>query len=67
LFLGVREDTYRLAVAGRYQPVRFAWLAWDLGYNWIRNRAHVQGAHDDLFSAAAELGVRIDFPFRNGS
>jgi hypothetical protein len=67
LFLGVREDTYRLALAGRYQPLRFAWLAWDLGYNWIRNRNHVQGAEENLFSAAAELGVRIDFPFRSGS
>jgi len=67
LFLGVREDTYRLAFAGRYQPVRFAWLAWDVGYNWVRNRAHVQDANENLFSAAAELGVRVDFPIRNGS
>ena len=67
LFLGIREDTYRLGFAGRYQPIRFAWLAWDLGYNWIRNRNHVQDAEEHLFSAAAELGVRIDFPFRSGS
>jgi hypothetical protein len=66
LFLGVREDTYRLAVAGRYQPVRFAWLAWDAGYNWIRNRGHVADAKENLFSAAAELGVRVDLPFRSG-
>jgi hypothetical protein len=67
LFLGVREDTYRLGFAGRYQPTRFAWLTWDLGYNWIQNRGHVQDADDNLFSAAAELGIRIDFPFRTGS
>lgn len=66
LFLGIREDTYRVALAGRYQPFRFAWLAWDVGYNWIRNRNHVQDASENLFSAAAELGVRIDFPFRPG-
>jgi hypothetical protein len=64
VFLGVREDTHRLGLAGRYQPVRFAWLAWDLGYNWITNRDHVEGAEEDLFSAAAEVGVRMDFPFR---
>jgi hypothetical protein len=64
LFLGVREDTYRLALAGRFQPVRFAWLAWDLGYNWITNRDHVAGSDENLFSAAGELGVRVDFPFR---
>jgi hypothetical protein len=63
-FLGVREDTYRLGLAGRYQPVRFAWLAWDLGYNWITNRDHVEGAEENLFSAAGEVGVRIDLPVR---
>jgi hypothetical protein len=67
LFLGVRETTSRVGMAGRYQPLRFAWLAWDLGYNWIRNRGHVPGAEENLFSAAAELGVRIGFPFRAGS
>jgi len=67
LFLGVRESTTRVGLAGRYQPVRFAWFAWDLGYNWIQNRNHVQGATENLFSAAAQLGVRIDFPLRRGS
>jgi hypothetical protein len=64
LFLGIRETTTRAGLAGRYQPTRFAWLAWDVGYNWITNRNHIQGASGNLFSAAAELGVRIDLPLR---
>jgi hypothetical protein len=64
LFLGVRETTVRAALAGRYQPVRYAWLAWDVGYNRIRNRNHVPDAAENLFSAAAELGVRVDLPLR---
>jgi hypothetical protein len=67
LFLGVVEGTFRAALRGRYQPVRFAWVEWDVGYNWIRNRDHVQDAGENLFSAVAEVGVRIDFPLRSGS
>ena len=67
LFLGVVERTLRASLRGRYQPVRFAWVGWDVGYNWIRNRDHVQDAANNLFSAVAEVGVRIDFPFRTGS
>jgi hypothetical protein len=64
LFLGVVERTVRVSLAGRYQPVRFAWLAWDAGHSWIRNRNHVPDATGNMVSAAAEVGVRIDFPFR---
>jgi hypothetical protein len=62
IFLGVVETSLRLGLQGRYQPIRFAWLGWDLGYNWIRNRDHVQDAEENLFSAAAEIGVRLEFP-----
>jgi len=64
IFLGVVERSFRAGFRGRFQPIRFAWIAWDVGYNWIRNRNHVEGASEDLFSAAAELGVRIDLPLR---
>jgi hypothetical protein len=64
LFVGVRERILRAGLAGRYQPVRFAWLAWDVGYNRVKNRAHVAGADENLFSAVAELGVRIELPIR---
>lgn len=67
LFLGTVERTLRVSVGGRYQPVRFAWLAWDVGYSWIRNRDHVRDAGGDLFSATAQVGVRLDFPFGSGS
>ena len=67
LFLGVVERTFRAALRGRYQPVRFAWVGWDVGYNWIRNRDHVQDAAENLFSAVAEVGVRINLPFRSGT
>jgi hypothetical protein len=54
----------RAGLRGRYQPVRFAWLAWDLGYSWIRNRGNADGVDDDLFTAAAQVGFRVDLPFR---
>jgi hypothetical protein len=64
LFLGVRERTLRLALAGRYQPLRFAWLGWDVGQNFIRNRDHGPGRDESTFEAAGELGIRVDFPRR---
>jgi hypothetical protein len=64
LFLGVVERTFRASLRGRYQPVRFAWVGWDVGYNWIRNRNHIQNVAENLFSAAAELGIRVDLPLR---
>jgi hypothetical protein len=64
LFFGVVERTFRAALRGRYQPFRYVWVGWDAGYNWIQNRDHVEGTDESLFSAAAELGVRIDLPLR---
>jgi hypothetical protein len=64
IFLGVRETTVRAGLRGRYQPLRFAWLAWDVGYSSITNRGNVEGTDEDLFTAVAELGFRVDFPFR---
>jgi hypothetical protein len=49
---------------GRYQPVRFVWIGWDVGANVIRNRDHVDGADETVFTGVAELGFRLDFPFR---
>jgi hypothetical protein len=62
IFLGVKETTYRVGLRGWYQPVRFAWLGWDVGANVIRNRGNVSGADQSDFSAVAELGVRVGLP-----
>jgi hypothetical protein len=64
VFLGVKETTYRVGLRGHYQPVRFVWVAWDAGANVIRNRDHVEGADETIFSAVGQLGVRLDFPLR---
>jgi hypothetical protein len=64
IFLGVKETTYRAGLRGRYQPVRFVWIGWDVGANVIRNRDHVDGADETVFTGVAELGFRLDFPFR---
>jgi hypothetical protein len=64
IFLGVRETTRRAGLRGRYQPVRYAWLAWDVGYSWVTNRENIQGTDEDLFTGVAELGFRVDLPLR---
>jgi hypothetical protein len=43
LFLGVRETTWRAALAGRYEPSHRALLEWDLGVNRVDNASHVDG------------------------
>jgi uncharacterized membrane protein YbhN (UPF0104 family) len=64
IFLGTRERTLRFGLGGRYQPLRFFWVAWDVGENFVRNKNHVAGASTTEFQAVAEVGVRIDFPLR---
>jgi hypothetical protein len=64
IFLGVRERTLRLALAGYFQPVRYGWIAWDVGYNDIANRGNVEGANESLLSAVGSIGVRFDFPWK---
>jgi hypothetical protein len=64
LAYGVGETTLRLALRGRYQPLRQAWLAWDVGPNFVRNKDHVIGARKTEFEGTAEIGVRLDFPRR---
>ncbi len=65
LFLGVKERTVRLKLGGRYQPTRFAWVAWDVGPDFTRNRGHVAGSDGTRFEATGEIGVRLDFPRRS--
>jgi len=62
LFLGVVERTIRLALAGRYQPAPYAWLAWDVGPNFVRNKNHVSNARATDFGATVELGIRLMLP-----
>jgi hypothetical protein len=64
IFLGVRERTLRVGLAGHYQPVRYAWISWDIGYNDIANRGNVEGADESLFSATGRVGLRFDFPWK---
>ena len=62
LFWGVKETTLRLGLRGRYQPIRELWVGWDVGPNFIRNRAHVAGVDETRFEAVGEFGVRLGFP-----
>jgi len=67
LFLGVRERTVRFALAGRYQPRRQVWAAWDAGVNVTRNRWHVEGEEATEFEALVEGGVRFDLQGSSGN
>jgi hypothetical protein len=61
LFLGVVQRTYRLALQGRYQPIRQVWFRWDVGHDVLRNADHVTGRNASRFAALGEVGVRFDF------
>jgi hypothetical protein len=62
IFLGTVEQTYRLALAGRYEPNRYLWLTWDLGQNFLRNALHVAGVTGSEFSANAAVGFTLELP-----
>ncbi len=62
LFWGVKETTLRLGLRGRYQPIRELWISWDVGPNFIRNRAHVTGVNETRFEAVGAIGVSLEFP-----
>jgi hypothetical protein len=62
IFLGTVEQTYRVALAGRYEPNRYFWLTWDLGQNFLRNALHVAGINDSEFSANAAVGFTLELP-----
>ncbi len=62
LFLGTTEKTLRVALAGRYQPNRYVWVAWDAGPNFIREADHVVGNNSTDFSAVAAIGLTLDLP-----
>jgi len=61
-FLGVREHNTRLALAGRYQPVRQVFLEWDAGVNWVNNADHAVGRTLREFSGVARLGLTWTAP-----
>ena len=62
IFLGTKETTYRLGLAGRYQPNRYFWITWDLGENFVRNKDHVAAENRTEFSGVAEFGISILLP-----
>ena len=64
LFIGEKETTYRLGLAGRYQPSRFFWIAWDVGENFLRDARHISGNDVSEFSAFAAVGAKLDLPVR---
>lgn len=66
IFLGTVETTYRLGLRGWYQPIRHFWIGFDMGYNWVRNKDHVDGSNVSEFEAVAQIGATIDFPLRKG-
>lgn len=61
LLLGVVERTHRVALRGRYQPMRALWVGWDIGTNFVQHAEHVPGSRSTKFIALGELGVRFDF------
>jgi hypothetical protein len=62
IFLGVTETTIRLALRGRYQPLRALWLEWDVGPSVVRDRGHVTGVRGTDFEGVGSIGLRLDFP-----
>ncbi len=62
LFLGVRENTTRLALAGRYQPTRSWFLDWDGGLNFVTNANHVVGNKISEFQGVVRFGVTLTGP-----
>lgn len=63
LFIGQAETTYRLALAGRFQPNRFLWMTWDVGENFLRDAGHVPGVNATDFAAVGAAGLMFDLPF----
>lgn len=61
LLLGTPERTYRVGLRGRYQPVRFFWVSWDVGRNTVRNAGHVLGVSGSEFVVLGEAGLRVEF------
>ena len=57
MFQGVLERTTRAALQGRWQPVRAAFVDWDVGASRIRNAGHVRGKSETRFSYLARLGL----------
>jgi hypothetical protein len=64
IFLGVKETTYRAGLRARWQPLKYFWIAFDFGHNWVRNKDHVEGSNVTEFEAVGEIGGTIDFPLR---
>jgi hypothetical protein len=64
LFLGVKETTVRVALRGRYQPVRYFWIEWDLGRNVVRDAEHVTGNDRESFEGVVRAGAIVTVPVR---
>jgi hypothetical protein len=63
IFLGVVEKTYRFGLAGRFQPIRYAWLAWDVGANVVRNVGNQAGVKATDMEGIVGAGFSFDFTF----
>jgi hypothetical protein len=63
IFLGVKQTTYRIGLRARWQPLKYWWIGFDLGQNWVRNKDHVEGSNVSEFEAVGQIGGTIDFPF----
>jgi len=62
LFLGVKETTRRVALAGRYDPTPHFFVDWDGGINFITNANHQAGRGLTQFAGVARLGVTWSAP-----
>jgi hypothetical protein len=58
--LGVPERTLRVSLEGRYQPLRQAWVEWDIGQNFVRNARHLTGESRSRLVALGTLHLRLD-------
>ena len=59
IFHGVTETTRRVALQGRYQPVREVFVEWDLGRSFISNQGHEEGVSEGRFSFLAQVAVTL--------
>jgi hypothetical protein len=63
IFLGVVEKTYRFGLAGRFQPIRYVWFAWDVGANVVRNAGNQAGVESTDLEGIVGAGLSLPLPF----
>jgi hypothetical protein len=57
IFLGTTETTLRAGLRGRYQPVTWGFMEWDVGISSIDNAGHDVGESSSEFSGVGRIGM----------